>query len=226
MNRLGHGAGSVLRARNRHHMRSADDADTRLETHHTVDRCRTSDRAIGLCSNSAPSKASCYRRAASRRRATRIAVNRVRIAGEPSHSAPSARRISRTDIGPLTQVCFAQDNSACCAHIGDQRRIAAGEVVAQRQTASCCRKLFGFDIVLHQHRAPTQNANVRHLARLEPGGVGIGDDRIEAIFTLIVLLDALDLLTDLFDGIIFAGVFLGIQRNGTKGEQNREQRNM
>jgi hypothetical protein len=95
------------------------------------------------------------------------------------------------------------------AIIGASRRV---KLYRQRQAARRGRPFLGLDIVLHQHAAPLQRPHVEQGARLEAGGLGIDDDRVEPVWPGVIFLDPFNP----FGGMAFGNVdALGIVlRNG------------
>ena len=148
-----HRAGRVLAVADRHDVRPADHAERRFQTDQPVHRGRTHHRSIGLGPDRCRGKARRHRRARSARGSARGPVERVRIAHQPADRAPSAHRVRRADIGPFAEVGLAEDHRALPAQARHQRRVAARDVVLEREAPGGRRdRIPGLNIVLDQHR--------------------------------------------------------------------------
>ena len=222
MDRPRHRPGGILRARNRHHMRAADQPDARLEPDNTVDRGRAGDRTVGLRANRGPGKTCRDCGPAARRRAAAVAIGRVRIAGQPADRAPAAGRTVGADVSPFGKVGLAQHQATRPAQVRDQRRIAAGEVCRERQAACGCGEFLGLDIVLHQHAAAIERSDIGERAGLEPCRLRIDDDRIEPFGAGIVLLDPFDLFGGIGDRIESVLVLIVGMGDGASRQQRGE----
>ena len=98
-----------------------------------------------------------HRRARSRTRAARIAVERIRISGQPATPAPSADRMAGANVRPLAQIGFAQNHRARLAQLLRHKRIPRRTRPDQRQRPGGSLHLVGrVDVVLDQHRNPVQ----------------------------------------------------------------------
>ena len=189
----------ILTMADRHDMRAADPTERRLQPDQPVHRRRANDRSVGLGPHRRRREARRDRRARPARRSTTRPVERVRIAHQPADRAPPADRIGGADIRPFAEVGLAQNHRPLRAQIGDERRVAQRDIVFERQAPRSGRdRVFGFDIILDQHRHAVERperlaafpprisrARLRHRigidrnhrAQRRPGAVHRGDAR-------------------------------------------------
>ena len=182
-NRAGHRPGGILTAADRDDMSPADQPDGGLIPDDAVDRGGAGDRSVGLRTDGEIDQPGGDRSAAAARRAARVAIKRVGIAGLPADRAPARDRLARADIRPFAEVGLAEDDRARSPQPRDQRCIAAGDVVGQREAAGSGRQRSrDLDIILDQHRLPRQRAGARgavdRLGLRDRGGID-GEDRMD-----------------------------------------------
>src|SRR5215813_15138066 len=97
---------------NRDDARSADKSERRLDAYERVDVRRRHDRAIGLRAHGNGGKIRRHGDAGSGTRSGRVAIERVRVPGLTAASAPSTRRVCRSEVGPLTEIGLSQNDGA------------------------------------------------------------------------------------------------------------------
>ena len=128
-----HRPGRVLRRADRHDEGAGDQAHCGLEADNSVGGGGADDRSICLRADRPGGKARRHGGAGARGGAAGVAVEHVRVAGLAADGAPARRRVVRPEIGPLAEVGLAQDHGAGRPQPRRQRRIAAGDIVLQRQ---------------------------------------------------------------------------------------------
>ena len=134
----------VLRVRDRHDARPAGETHGGLDADDAIRVARAHDAAIGFGAERDRREVGCRRRAGSRARAARIAIDAIRVVRLPADGRPSARRVERAEVRPLRQIRLAQDHGAAGAQLGGHGRIArrrrARRARTSRQWSACDRR--------------------------------------------------------------------------------------
>ena len=121
----------ILAAADGHDPVGGNEADGRLEADAPVERARAGDRAVGLGADRERRQAAGDRGTGSRRRPACAAIERPRVAREPSDGRPATRRAGRADVGPLGQVRGAEDDEPGLAQARDERCVAHDGAVGE-----------------------------------------------------------------------------------------------
>src|SRR5208283_6163623 len=91
--------------------------------------------------------------ASSGARSTGIAVESIRVASKAAAPAPSAGGMTAPDVGPLTEISFAQDHGAGIAQLRRGESVVGSARSQQRQrTRRRIHAVPGVDIVLDEDR--------------------------------------------------------------------------
>jgi hypothetical protein len=103
--------------RDRNDAAAADQSHRRFQPRQPIRGCRTHDRPIRLRTHSGNAEIRGYPRSRARARATRIAIESIRIARKPAAAAPSAGGMAGANVSPFAQVGLAQDHRAGFAQL-------------------------------------------------------------------------------------------------------------
>ena len=133
MHRTRHGAGRILAMRDGNDAGPFNQPHGRLQAHEAIQAGRADDGTISFGADTERCEASGNSDACATRRATRVAVQCVGIAGLATHTAPATNAMRAAKIRPFAQVGFAKDDGACGAKTGYERRVVAGLEVRQRE---------------------------------------------------------------------------------------------
>ena len=155
--RSSHRPGRVLR------MGDRDDAAARHQTHCRFDADQgllaggTQDRSVRFRADRNSAQACCRGSRRARRRAARIEIQHVRVAGEASPRAPTVERSEPPEVRPLRQVRFAEDDGARGAQLTDEVCVPRNATADQGERAG--RRLHvvvGRNVVFDDHGYPVQ----------------------------------------------------------------------
>ena len=116
-------AGGVLAVGDRHDARAAEKADCRLDADERIGLCRRHDRPVRLRADGRGRQIRRYGDRRPRARAGGIAIQRVRVPRLTAAGAPAARRVRRSEIGPLAQIRLPEDDGASVSEPRDDERI-------------------------------------------------------------------------------------------------------
>src|SRR5262249_29865142 len=86
-------------------------------------------------------------------RTTWITVQHVRISGLPAASTPTTRRFTRTKVGPLAEVCLAENDCARFTEFSRHERITLRLRTNQRErSGGGHHAILSVDVVFDQDR--------------------------------------------------------------------------
>src|SRR5207302_1134915 len=102
---------------------AAGEAYGRLQADDAAGEVRTGDRAVRLGAEGGGAEVGGDGDRGAGAGAARVLVQDVRVAGLPAAGAPAATGVGGAKVGPLAQVCLAEQHGACLAELPRDRRV-------------------------------------------------------------------------------------------------------
>jgi hypothetical protein len=157
--RPAHRAGSVLAVRNRNDSGATNQTQRRFDPDQRIRVGRADHRAVGFGADPDGREIGGDGGARAGARAAGIAVQHVWVSGLAAAAAPTAAGMTRTKIGPLAQVGFADDDRPRVAQLFGHGRVLQRHRSGQRQRSRRSHhSIVRIDIVFDKDRNPMQRS--------------------------------------------------------------------